>query len=183
MANDELMRPVSGYDGRYSVTADGRVWAHPNASRSQGRWLRPTRDRFGYLYVCLFNGARKNVKVHRLVADAFVSKNGKPHVNHLNGVKTDNRASNLEWCTPSENKRHAWSTGLTTHTESQKRAAGRHIAAWNRSQRKLQGWDEKAAIALRDAGLSQKLTARFFGVGRTAIKRIDREIRAAGGVA
>ena len=71
MANDELMRPVSGYDGRYSVTADGRVWAHPNASRSQGRWLRPTRDRFGYLYVCLFNGARKNVKVHRLVADEF----------------------------------------------------------------------------------------------------------------
>lgn len=175
------LRPVVGYEGRYSVAPDGRIWAHPNLSRKKGRWLKETRDRGGYSYVCLFNGARKNLKVHRVVAQAYLPANDKPHVNHVNGDKADNRVVNLEWCTPSENKLHAWRTGLTTHTDAQKRAAGRHISAWNRAHRKLQGQEEQIAAKLRSAGMSQELTARFFGVSRSAVKRIDRETRAAGG--
>lgn len=68
----------------------------------------------GYLCVELKKGdTEKNFKVHRLVAQAFISNvEGKPFVNHIDGVKTNNCADNLEWVTHSENCQHAYDTGL-----------------------------------------------------------------------
>lgn len=68
--------------------------------------------RNGYQYVWLFIDRRKvRRRVHRLVAKAFlVREPGQTEVNHLNGLRDDNRSSNLEWCTPSQNKVHARDT-------------------------------------------------------------------------
>lgn len=107
---------VAGFEGRYAVSEDGRVWAYPNVSRGAGRWLKQQMSETGYFYVCLFkDGTRRYVKVHRLVALAFLAppQGGANQINHRDGVKTNNCASNLEWVTAAENVRHALREKLT----------------------------------------------------------------------
>ena len=70
----------------------------------------------GYLYVDLcVNSKKHRFLIHRLVAQAFLKNiNEKKQVNHKNGDKSDNRLSNLEWSTSSENQKHAIIIGLKT---------------------------------------------------------------------
>ena len=99
----EQWRDVDGYDGAYQVSDLGRV-----RSKKYGDWraMKGGKDKFGYANVRLYRNRKgKTVKVHRLVAQAFIpnSDNSKTQINHINEIKTDNRASNLEWCTVSYN--------------------------------------------------------------------------------
>lgn len=104
---DEVWLPILGFRGRYEVSNFGRV-------RGLTAILKPSINNCGYLNVGLcLDRIRKTKKVHRLVAAAFLpNPENKPQVNHKDGDKSNNKASNLEWATKSENELHAYSTGL-----------------------------------------------------------------------
>ena len=101
---------TAGFVGKYEVSNDGLV---RNAQTL--RVLKPRPAGAGYQQVCL--GAGNYRYIHRLVAQAFIENPfGLPQVNHMNGDKQNNAASNLEWCSASENARHAYDTGLLDGT-------------------------------------------------------------------
>lgn len=110
-----VWKDIVGYEGEYMVSSDGRVLSLGRTIKiSDGRKmplkqkvLVPHRLRHGYLAVSLTGKKRKTI--HRIVATAFLANPyNKPHVNHKNGNKADNRVANLEWCTPSENHLHSF---------------------------------------------------------------------------
>ena len=76
--------------------------------------LRENKSRAGYFEVSLHkNKKEKRFRVHRLVAEAFLSnENNFPQVNHIDGDKSNNTIWNLEWVTDLQNKKHAWENGL-----------------------------------------------------------------------
>lgn len=96
---------------KYAVSDQGRV-----ASAASG-WhitvMSPSDNGKGYKLIKITNPKRKNLYVHRLVAEAFLpNPNGYKEVNHINGNKSDNRAENLEWVSLQQNRDHAKKTGL-----------------------------------------------------------------------
>ena len=104
---------VKGFEGLYEIDDFGNVYtSQRQGSRGGPMAAKPSTG--GYCRVTLRNGANRTTKlIHRLVAEHFVpNPNARPCVNHIDGDKTNNHASNLEWCTYSENMKHAVKHGL-----------------------------------------------------------------------
>ena len=112
----EIWKDVVGYEGLYQVSTLGRVKGLRRLISCKNGMTLPQKERFmtpclgkkGYLSVMLANhGKNKFCKIHRLVLTAFVENpSNKPHINHIDNNKLNNRLDNLEWCTPKENEDH-----------------------------------------------------------------------------
>ena len=102
MILNEEWRDIKGYEGLYQVSNLGRVRSL-NCRGHKGciGILTPRLDGKGYEMVALYKeGKARNIKVHRLVAQAFIpNPNNYPQVNHKDENKTNNDVKNLEWCT------------------------------------------------------------------------------------
>jgi hypothetical protein len=173
MQISEEWRPVVGYDGLYEVSSLGRIrsldrliiYADGKATNTKGRIIKEVYRGAGYNGIGLHNKKQRTTSVHTIVAKAFHGTHPGKNVNHINGIKTDNRACNLEWTTPSENSRHAISMGLYKQKRGTQCALSLFTDHEVRQMRNL--------ITL---GLSQSEIGRMFGITQASIYRIIHRI-------
>ena len=120
----EIWKDIKNYEGLYQISNFGKVkrLKHKRYDRNQileERELKivcPKKDWYPYLSLCK-NGEYKNHSIHRLVAETFIpNPNHYPCINHINGLKKDNRIENLEWCSYTHNNKEAYRLGLNKGT-------------------------------------------------------------------
>jgi NUMOD4 motif/HNH endonuclease len=155
----EIWKPIQGYEGLYEISNFGRA-----KSLIKGIIMTITLHETGYCVIGLTKNNKQRVfRFHRIVASHFCDKKeGCDVVNHKNGIKTDNRALNLEWTTVSGNTSHSFAMGL------QKPRTG--------EESNFAVLSEKDIIDIRDKYRTKKYTQKelgiLFGVSRTAITLI-----------
>lgn len=149
------MKYIENYENLYSVTKNGRVYSH-----IRNKFLKLQEDKNGYHCIGLWKNKKyKRLQVHRIVAKTFIKNNqNRPCINHINGIKTDNRVENLEWCTFSENNIHAYKTGLLCRKGE------------NHNLSKLT--NEQAMYIYKNKTYNNKALADRFGVDRSIISKI-----------
>ena len=158
------MKRISKYP-KYLVTEDGKVF-----SEKTNKYLKTSFDKQGYERAHLYVGnyKQKTIKIHRLVAEVYLQNPlNKTDVNHIDGDKSNNCVSNLEWCTRSENCKHAFAIGLSKISEKHKKLLSerskKNIGGKNPSARKVINTETKFIYN------TAKDAANDFGLKRTTL--------------
>ncbi len=155
----DIWKDVIGFENYYQVSNLGHVYSLRTKKILKNGFSR------GYPKVNLSIDSKKTMfEIHRLVAIAFIpNTENKRYVNHINGIKTDNRLENLEWVTASENNIHAYNTGLMIS-----------LKGADRVNSKLDNTSILVIREAREAGFMIKNIANYFKVTRGTISTILR---------
>jgi hypothetical protein len=172
----ERWLPVMEFEGVYSVSNTGKIKSHERVVvRSSGRpypvrerILKPAPDEHGYMRAALSGGEKlRTVKVHREVLKAFIpiDNHKEMTVNHINGIKDDNRLGNLEWMTHRDNILESFKTGQQDNFI-------KGAAANSRESRKFTPLQVANIRLDRIHGMGFRPLARKYGADRKTIKCI-----------
>lgn len=165
----ELWLHAEGFSSNYYVSNMGRLLTTTHHGGKTPAIMKPAMDldhrrgqKTGYFKTILDGKTRR---VHIVAARTWVpNPQNKPHVNHIDGDKTNNKISNLEWVTPSENQKHAYKMGLEKPMRGE-----------NNPTSELTEWHVLFLRRCWDTGIgrvSRKEFARLFGVSEGTIKDI-----------
>lgn len=180
---DLSLSVVEGFPS-YAVSRDGRIFSLDYRHQGIIRELRPAVTR-GYCYVNLWRDRKVSQQaVHRLVAVAFIpTEDGKPHVNHRNLNKSDNRAENLEWCSHAENIAHAAARGRMKATQARRQSC-QGVGARTGAENGRKSGPKRAKLTaaqvqevrerLAAGGVTQRSLAREMGVSDQTISNVVR---------
>lgn len=160
----EEWKDINGYENFYQISNLGHVKSLSRKVNAGIRYnskvivkeriLKPIINSYGYETVMLSKNNKKKIfLVHRLVSYAFIpNKYNKKEVNHINGVKTDNTASNLEWCTRSENQQHAYDNNLEKRKFGKNNPMAKQVYQYDLKWNFIKEWDS-VNDAIRGLGL------------------------------
>jgi uncharacterized protein YehS (DUF1456 family) len=156
----EIWKNVAGYEGLYQVSNLGNVKSLSYRHTNKPKILKKIKMSIGYECVFLAKDkVKKMFYIHRLVANAFIKNiNNLPTINHIDGVKTNNILSNLEWMSFTDNNKHAYLNGLII----QKKGEEHHKS-------KLKNLD---VMFIFNSKLSLRVLAKKYNVSKTSIHDI-----------
>lgn len=149
------MKDITGYEGLYKISEDGYVF-----SVRRNKIMKPSVDGWKYRQIYLSkSGITTRFSLHRLIAKYFIpNPENKPNINHIDGDKGNNCISNLEWCTQSENIRHAFDNGLC-----------KGLKGIDHPKNKLSELDVIEIRRISNLGLKQSIIANIFNVNQGTI--------------
>ena len=158
----EKWKDIESFES-YKISNLGKV-----KNKNTNNILKPIQNPRGYLSAFLYKGGKvHNLKIHRLVAKAFLpNPNNLPQVNHKDGNKSNNSITNLEWCSASDNIKHAFKNGLMSSNCKEKEEHKLHKLTQEEVDYIRKHYKS------RDKEFSSYALGRKFGVSHTRILKI-----------